>query len=149
MYFPTVTTYSSIKYGPITPDSATRNETFLLDEIKVEYNSIRINDDPWEISAPRTQSFLNLRWDRDLKDNINAGYDVSEANVEPEDLVRLYLFSMDNVGYAYERKILTVNEVLGNLGGLAGTVIGLVAFVDTFFGGPFRELDRNVSFRKL
>lgn len=119
-----------------------------MDEVLVQYNSIRINDDPWELSELRKTDFLNLEWSRNLVDRV-ANYDMSGSNIEPEDVIRSYLFSMDNIGTAYERRIQTVNAVLGNLGGLAGTVVAALGFVDWFFGAPFRELDLSVSFRKL
>lgn len=110
---------------------------------------MRINDDPWEVLPLRTTSFLNLRWNRDLTDSIYGGYNIDDSNVMAEDYIRMYLISMNNVGLAYERRILTVNEVVGNLGGLAGSIVGILAFIDSFFGGPFRELDRDTSFRHL
>lgn len=149
IYFPTVTEYASIKYGTIVIDPVDRDRTFLLDEIKVDYSTIRINDDPWEILPLRETSFLNMKWFRDLQDSIYGGYDFDDSNVQPEDYIRMYFLSMDNIGFAYERKILTVNEVVATLGGLAGSIIGAFAFIDAFFGTPFRELDRDVSFRHL
>jgi hypothetical protein len=47
--FPTTSTYVSSRYGTISVNAANRNETFLLDEFNVEYNSFRIYDDPLEI----------------------------------------------------------------------------------------------------
>lgn len=44
-----MSTYVSSKYGTISVDAENRNETFLLNEFNVEYNSFRIYDDPLEI----------------------------------------------------------------------------------------------------
>lgn len=44
---------------------------------------------------------------------------------------------------------MTVNDLLANLGGISGSIIGVFAFVDAYFGGVFRELDLSISFRRL
>ena len=78
-YFPTVKDYASIKFGSIDIDPKTRDYRFFIDEIKVQFNTVKINDDPFEYEDPRITSFLTLKWDRDLIENIYGGYDVTDS----------------------------------------------------------------------
>lgn len=83
-----------------------------------------------------------------MKDAI-SNYNFTDGNIEPEDVVRMYVINMGNVGEAYERKIMTVSSIFSSIG---GTYYGLLAsflFVDFVFGHPFRDLDIAISFRKL
>ena len=103
-YFPTVTSYGSIKYGSYDIEKETRDSKMFVDEINVHFSQIRIQDDPWERGwLQRSTSFLNLEWNRDLQDSIYNGYDWSESGSEPEDFIRIYISGLDNVGYSYDR----------------------------------------------
>ena len=56
---------------------------------------------------------------------------------------------MDNVGYAYERRIISVNDVLAKVGGTYTVLFSAGAVAYLMLGQPFKLLDFAISFRKL
>lgn len=107
-----------------------------------------INDDPWELEAPRYMEFVNLEHLRDLND-VTSNYGFEEANCEPEDLIKVRMISLGNVGMAYTRYIRTVNDVAAELGGQASAVFVFLTIAEMFLGKPFRLLDLAISFQAL
>jgi hypothetical protein len=149
--FPTSSTFVSSKYGTINVNAENRNETFLLDEFVIKYNSFRIYDDPLEIQPARRTSFLNMGYNRDMLNNVADGYNFTASNTEPEDFIRMYLLGFDNDGTAYEQiNNTSVKAELGILFGISGLgIASIIALLNSLLTNPFRDLDLIVSFRNL
>lgn len=136
---------ASIDYGKITVDSASRDTDFSIVDIFAIHSTMTINDDPWELEAPRYMEFVNLEHNRNLID-VAVNYDFGKANTEPEDLIKVRLIQMGNVGMAYTRYIRTVNDVAAELGGQASAVFVFLTIAELIFGTPYRQLDLAISF---
>jgi hypothetical protein len=144
-YFPTVKQPHSINYGHIEVDPELRDTDFLITDIMLSYNNIRINDDPFELSELRRTEFINMKLERSF-DDLTENYNFSRANTSGADLIKAITLQSSNVGHAYHRDIRTISDVAADLGGVARTVLAAFATLDVIGGYCFRKLDLANSF---
>lgn len=78
----------SIDYGHIEVDPALRDTDFLITDVMVIYNSIRIADDPWELKPLRRMDFANMKLERRI-DDLTENYDFDHSNTAPEDMIKV------------------------------------------------------------
>ena len=76
-------------------------------------------------------------------------YNTDDANIEQDDLIRMIILEMENVGTAYERRIKSVSSAFAEIGGLLFGIVEILVLVNKAIGGPFHALNLGVSFRKL
>ena len=66
------------------------DETFIIEDMHAEYNTISLDDDPFNVFPKRESAFINLVWNRVVIDKYNS-YDFSQANIAPKNMIRAYL----------------------------------------------------------
>lgn len=135
-------------FGEIIVRKETRDTMFEMWDLNVQLNILEIYDDFIMSEDFRDTDFLNIAEGK-LSYEYNDMFNYDEANIIGTSLIRGYMFSLDNVGIVYERRIMTADDYLGLLGGLLEALLSSCLVVDLIFGAPFRILDRAVSFRTL
>ena len=101
-------------------------DLYLIEDINAQYNTITLDDDPFEIKQKRESAFINLSWNRLVTDSHDL-YDFSHSNLAPSSMIRGYLIQLDEVGKSYTRQVKKATDVLTELGGI-GKSVG-VAFI--------------------
>lgn len=149
-YFPTITSVKEVEFERIFTDKDSFEKEILLQDIMLGVTHLTINDEPiYLFDQSRKTSFVNSVKERkwtDYKSSINQVKDVEQPD---RDIIKMFTLQQGNINTQAERKITTMFDESGTIGGMANTLVFLCQVVYWFFGAPFRQLNLAYYYQKL